>query len=105
MNKLEKMIRKTILPFESGKEYKVSLNDIIIQDTFREHPPRKKKMKRKWRFFWNSSVPESRIILNKNFVLTDGYTSYLIWDSVLSKELKSCDIVPVYFDMDAEVVE
>lgn len=104
MNKAEKFLRETILPFKEDKEYKVAINDIKIPYCFKMRPPKKWKMDKKWEYFNRHCKTESKIILDKNFILIDGYTSYLIWDRYLSDspKLKSKKVIPVYFDMDAE---
>ena len=48
-------------------------------------------MGQKWSYYRNTGEFESPIILNRDFVLIDGYTSYII-----AKKLE-IDKVPVYF--------
>lgn len=54
------------------------LSKIKIQEKFRKHPPQRQKMnERRFYYFWSKkfAVP---IVINKENVLIDGYTSYLI---------------------------
>lgn len=56
------------------------LENIKIQEKFKKHPPNAMKMnKRKFYYYYNHHkkfyVP---IVVNKNNILVDGYTSYLI---------------------------
>lgn len=63
---------------EHGTEYIVKLSDIIISHRFRTHPPKPQKMERKRFYYQSTGKFASSIVLNKDFELVDGYTSYLI---------------------------
>ena len=64
--------------YEPGCEYWVDLKDIDIPIDFLRHHPRREKMKRKWDYYKQTGEFESPILLNRNFVLIDGYSSYII---------------------------
>lgn len=78
---------------KSNHKYWVSLDDIKIEYDFLITPPKSKKMNDKIKYFLGEGVFQSRIILDKNFVLKNGYTSYLIAKKIDMKK------VPVYFQI------
>lgn len=86
-----RFIKRTFGKYEPGYEYWVYLKDIKIHPDFKTTPPKYNKMSQKWSYFRNTGEFESPIILNRGFVLLDGYTSYLI------AEKSEMDKVPVYF--------
>ena len=61
-----------------GEPYKVKVSDIIIPEEFKATKPRFKKMIQKREFYRKNNRFESKIVLNKDFLLIDGYTSYLL---------------------------
>lgn len=61
-----------------GEPYKVKVSDIIIPEEFKATKPRFKKMIQKREFYRKNDRFESKIVLNKDFLLIDGYTSYII---------------------------
>ena len=77
--------------YEIGNEYMVRLKDIKINPDFENSPPRFKKMHGKWDYYREYGEFESKIILNRDFELVDGYTSYII------AEKEGINKVPVYF--------
>lgn len=72
-------------------EYWVRLSDIVITENFLKHSPNKYKLAQKYDWYEKNGEFQSPIILNKNYELVDGYTSYII--------AKDFDLgkVPVYF--------
>lgn len=76
---------------KEDKQYWININKITIPEDFELHRPKKNKMFQKRRYFHKYGEFESRIILNQNYRLVDGYTSLLI--------AKEFDLgkVPVYF--------
>lgn len=54
------------------------LNKIIIQEKFKEHSPRWTKMLDKQAFYIEHGKYEQPIVINKNNILVDGYTTYLL---------------------------
>ena len=78
---MNKLMRKIIAAFglhNPGESYKVKVSDIIIPEEFKATKPRFKKMIQKREFYRNNDRLESKIVLNKDFLLIDGYTSYII---------------------------
>lgn len=54
------------------------LDKIIIPEDFRKHPPTMHKMNDKWLFYEEYQDFQDEIVINKNNVLKDGYTTYLM---------------------------
>ena len=78
---MNKLMRKIIAAFglhNPGEPYKVKVSDIIIPEEFKATKPRFKKMIQKREFYRKNDRFESKIVLNKDFLLIDGYTSYLL---------------------------
>lgn len=90
MNKLTKFIKKKIYR-KTQYEYWVNIKDIEIQNNFQKHKPHGSKLYKKYNWYLKHGTFQSPIILNRDFVLIDGYTSYLI--------AEKCKLgkVPVYF--------
>ena len=78
MNNLTRKIIAALGLHNPGNPYKVKVSDIVIPVEFKESPPRFKKMMHKREYFRRNDRFESKIILNKDFLLIDGYTSYII---------------------------
>ena len=91
MKNLIRCIKRIFGVYETEYEYWVYLRDIKISPEFEITPPRFKKMGQKWSYYRNTGEFESPIILNRDFVLIDGYTSYII------AKKSEMDKVPVYF--------
>lgn len=72
-------------------EYYVPVKDIIIQQSFLQTWIRPEKWKRKKQYYLDHGTFESQVVLDKNFVLQDGYSTYK-----LAKEFK-VKHVPVVF--------
>lgn len=89
MTKFKKFIFKK--NYNVGCEYWVNMKDIEIQEDFEKHKPRIFKMKQKEDWYSKHGSFQSSIILNRDFVLVNGYTSYLI------AEKYGLGKVPVYF--------
>lgn len=77
--------------YEPGYEYWVNRKDIIVNPQWRTTRIGKKKFGRKMRYWYSTGTFESRIILDRDFHLLDGYSSVVI------AELKGIERVPVYF--------
>ena len=56
----------------------MKINDIRILECFAAHPPRTEKMQQKERYFGETGLLQSQIILDSLGNLIDGYTSYLL---------------------------
>lgn len=78
MNKLMRKIIAALGLHNPGEPYKVKVSDIIIPEEFKATKPRFKKMIQKREFYKKNDRFESKIVLNKDFLLIDGYTSYII---------------------------
>ncbi len=90
---------KCFVKYRSGKIYNIPLHKIQIQKNFISCPPNHNKFLRKLHFWQGHGYCESKIILDRNLNLIDGYTSYLIYKNYLSdsgRDLK----VPVMFEND-----
>jgi len=85
--------KKLVGVYEPGHEYWVKLSDIHITPQFRESRIKSDKYKRKWQFYHRNGYCESRIVLDKGFVLVDGYSSYKIYRASEGKDCR----VPVWF--------
>ena len=78
---MNKLMRKIIAAFglhNPGEPYKVKVSDIIIPEEFKATKPGFEKMIQKRKFYRKNNRFESKIVLNKDFLLIDGYTSYII---------------------------
>lgn len=78
MNKLMRKIIVALGLHNPGEPYKVKVSDIIIPEEFKATKPRFEKMIQKRKFYRKNDRFESKIVLNKDFLLIDGYTSYII---------------------------
>ena len=78
MNKLMRKIIVSLGLHNHSEPYKVKVSDIIIPEEFKTTKPRFKKMIQKREFYRKNDRFESKIVLNKDFLLIDGYTSYII---------------------------
>lgn len=67
-----------------GKKYKckkISRFDfykIKISNAFKRTPPRVEKMQKKVKTFWTRFHKLDKIVVDKDYILKDGYCSYLI---------------------------
>lgn len=77
--------------YRSNIEYWIPIGDITISQEFQLSKPNFRKVCRKDKIF-KKTGKMSKIMLNKDFVLTDGYISYLLYKSY------EMDKVPVYFE-------
>lgn len=91
MKNIIRAIKKLFGIYELGYEYWVNLNEIEVTSQFEETPPRFIKMTQKYDWYCKHGEFQSPIRLTRDFVLVDGYTSYL-----LAKKF-DMDKVPVYF--------
>lgn len=56
----------------------IRLSKIKISNEFKKHKPKKSKMNDKNMYFIVNGTFKDKIILDKNNVLVDGYTTYLL---------------------------
>lgn len=85
INGLARFGKKLVGVYEPGHEYWVKLH---ITPQFRWSRIKSAKYKRKWQFYCRNGYCESRIVLNKDFVLLDGYSSYKIHRAAEGKDCK-----------------
>ncbi|WP_313069809.1 hypothetical protein [Lacrimispora sp.] len=90
---LVRFAKRLIGKYEPGYEYWVKLSDIHITPQFKQSRIKQEKYKRKWQFYHQNGYCESMIVLNKNFELIDGYSSYKIYRMAEGDDCK----VPVSF--------
>lgn len=76
--------------YESGYYYSIPLADIKISEDFKRTYPNKYKMRRKWKYYNRTGNLQSQIVLGNDFVLRDGYTSYLI---AKRKKIKRVNVI------------
>ena len=91
MKEIIRTIKKLFGHYEPGIEYWVNLNDIIIPDCYKKSRIREEKWNHKMNYWLNTGDFESKILLHRNFLLYDGYSSVKI------AYLKGIEKVPVYF--------
>lgn len=77
--------------YESGYEYWINRAEIKVNSEWRKTMIGKKKFDRKIQYYYRTGELQSKIILDKDFNLLDGYSSVRI------AEIKHIDKVPVYF--------
>ena len=80
----------------------IKLSKIKIPHKFKRKYPKPEKMLRKYKFFLKHKKLESFIIINKQNILIDGYTSYLIAKAfgfkkvtVMIKDIPTSDIIVI----------
>lgn len=66
------------LRYKEGKEYKVPLSRIKIQPAFEKTPIGREKWLRKMNYYRRNKRFESQVVLDRNFVLLDGYSTYCV---------------------------
>lgn len=91
MKNIVRFVKQLFGLYETGYEYWVKLDDIVIIPQFKDCPPRRRKLQSKWTYYRQTGEFESPIKLMKNFTLVDGYTTYLI------AKKENLGVVPVYF--------
>lgn len=90
-SKIIRKIKSLFGKYEQGYEYLVDLEDIEIQIDFLKSHPKNQKMIHKWKYYNKIGEFESPILLDRNYILQNGYTSYLIAKTEHMRK------VPVYF--------
>lgn len=91
MKGIIRFIKELFGIYETEHEYWVYTKEIKVNPYWRKTRIGKAKFKRKLQYWYHTGEFESRIILDKNFNLLDGYSSVRI------AEIKRIDKVPVYF--------
>lgn len=64
--------------YKSGNEYWIDISKIHISDEFAAKKVGWKKLQRKRDYFRNTGEFESKVVLNNDFVLVDGYSTYCL---------------------------
>ena len=91
MKDIIRFINRIFDKYETGYEYWIYTKEIKVNPEWRKTRIGKVKFKRKLRYWYRTGEFESKIVLDKDFNLLDGYSSVRI------AELKGIDKVPVYF--------
>lgn len=91
MKDIIRFIKRLFGKYETGYEYWIYTKEIKVNPEWRKTRIGKVKFKRKLRYWYRTGEFESKIVLDKDFNLLDGYSSVRI------AELKGIDKVPVYF--------
>lgn len=77
--------------YETGHEYMANVSDIHVAPEWRKTKIGYKKWQRKLNYWRKLGVFESKVIIDKNFNLIDGYSTLRI------AEIKGIKKIPVYF--------
>jgi len=72
------ILKNLLVPYKSDREHWIGLDKIHISPTFASSRVGSKKLSLKWKHYLSTGEFESRILLDKNFTLVDGYSTYLI---------------------------
>lgn len=91
MSDLTRWVKKMFGVYEPGYEYWVYFRDIKLPHYLQYSRIGEKKYKHKWDYYRKTGEFESKIILDKDFNLVDGYSSYVI------ARISKLEKVPVYF--------
>lgn len=78
MKEIIKKIEKFFGYYELGEPYYVKIDSIVIPEEFKDTHPRFKKMVEKREYYRKYGTYNSKIILDRDFILLDGYTTYLL---------------------------
>ncbi len=91
MKDILRFIKGLFGKYETGYEYWVYTKQIKVDPNWRKTRIGAIKFERKLKYWYRTGIFESKIILDKDFNLIDGYSSLRI------AEIKKIDKVPVYF--------
>lgn len=91
MKGIIRFIKRLFGIYETGYEYWVYTKDINVNPDWRKTKIGGIKFANKMRYWYQTGKFESKIILDKNFNLLDGYSSVRI------AEIKGIDKIPAYF--------
>lgn len=87
IEKMKRMLKRR----KPKTEYWININQIHVNPTWRQTKIGSKKFRRKMKYWYRTGEFESKIILDKDFNLIDGYSSVRI------AEIKGIIKLPVYF--------
>ncbi len=91
MKEFIRFIKRIFGKYEPGYEYWVYTRDIKVNPEWQRTKINKEKFAKKITYWYKTGEFESKIILDRDFNLIDGYSSVRI------AEIKGIDKVPVYF--------
>lgn len=91
MKSFIRFIKELFGKYEVGYEYWVYTKEIKVNPEWRRTNVGKMKFKKKMQYWYRTGEFESKILLDREFNLLDGYSSVRI------AEIKGIDKVPVYF--------
>lgn len=91
MKSIIRFIKKSLGIYEPNYEYWVYTKEIKVNPAWRKTMIGKRKFSRKMKYWYKTGKLESKIILDRDFNLIDGYSSVRI------AEIKGIEKVPVYF--------
>lgn len=75
-----------------NREYWISTSRIKISPEFAAHKVKYNRLRKKKDYYYRTGAFESPIILNEDYILVDGYSSYIIGAKIMK-----LDKLPVYF--------
>ena len=91
MREIIRFVKRIFGKYESGYEYWVYTKDIKVPNSYKSTKIGTKKWNHKMGYWLRTGEFESKILIDRNFNLVDGYSSMKI------AHLKGIDKVPVYF--------
>lgn len=91
MKNFIRFIKELFSKYETGYEYWVYTKEIKVNPEWRKTKIGRIKFQRKLQYWYRTGEFESKILLDRDFNLLDGYSSVHI------AEIKGIDKVPVYF--------
>lgn len=91
MKSIIRFIKRLFRKYEPGYEYWVYLKDIKMPTYFKQTRVGTEKWNHKMGYWLRTGEFESKILLDRDFNLVDGYSTYKIC------KLKNIDKIPVYF--------
>lgn len=91
MKGIIRFIKKLFGKYDSGYEYWVYTKDIKVPSSYKMTKIGNEKWNRKMRYWIKTGEFESKILIDRNFNLVDGFSSMKI------AHIKEIEKVPVYF--------
>ena len=91
MKGIIRYIKSLFGKYETGYEYWVYTKDIKVNPEWRKTKIGQRKFGRKLSYWYKTGEFESKILLDRDFNLVDGYSSVRI------AEIKNLSRIPVYF--------
>lgn len=78
MKKLIRKIKIWLGFYKPGHAYHIKMSDIVVPAEFQASKPKFNKMVAKREYLKKFGKYESKVVLTKDFMLIDGYTTYLL---------------------------